>query len=123
NGAAIDAPAADASSIEPPVTEAAVVEGNAEGAPKSEEQKHQEALDLVMETIEALFEERGTDDKIWGSMVKQTLKRRRPGFNETYYGFGSFSKLLEEAKERKMLDLAHDEKSGGVIITGYNPDW
>ena len=78
--------------------------------------KKQEALDLVMETVEALFAERGAEEKIWGSMVKQALKRRKPGFNESYYGFRSFSKLLEEAAARKLLALEHDEKSGGVII-------
>jgi hypothetical protein len=78
--------------------------------------KRQEALDLVMETIEALMSERGAEEKIWGSMVKQALKRRQPGFNESYYGFRSFGKLLDEAEARKLLALEHDEKSGGVII-------
>jgi hypothetical protein len=55
-------------------------------------------------------------------MVKQALKRRKPGFNESYYGFRSFSKLLDEAAARKLLELEHDEKSGGVIIRGFNPD-
>ena len=50
-------------------------------------------------------------------MVKQTLKRRRPGFNESYYGFKSFGSLLEEARERKLIDLEFDAKSGGYIIT------
>jgi hypothetical protein len=62
-----------------------------------EEQKKQEAFDLVLETTDALFSERGDQDKTWGSMVKQTLKRRKPGFNESSYGFRSFNKLLEEA--------------------------
>jgi uncharacterized protein (TIGR00288 family) len=102
---------------------AAVTEAEADAAPRSEDEKRQEALDLVMETVEALFAERGTEDKIWGSMVKQTLKRRRPGFNESYYGFGSFSKLLEEAQSRGLLALEPDEKSGGVIVKSFNPDW
>lgn len=90
---------------------------------KTPEDKIQEALELVMETVEALFAERGEQEKIWGSMVKQALKRRRPGFNESYYGFRSFSKLLEEAAARKLLELQHDEKSGGVIIKSFNPDY
>jgi uncharacterized protein (TIGR00288 family) len=90
---------------------------------RTEDEKRQEALDIVMETVEALFEERGAEDKIWGSMVKQALKRRNPGFNESYYGFGSFSKLLDEAESRKLVELEHDEKSGGVIIRGFNTDW
>jgi uncharacterized protein (TIGR00288 family) len=85
-------------------------------APTGDIDKKQEALDLVLETLEALFTERGAEEKIWGSMVKQALKRRKPGFNESYYGFRSFSKLLEEAAARKLLALEHDEKSGGVII-------
>ncbi|MBX9812618.1 MAG: NYN domain-containing protein [Burkholderiales bacterium] len=85
--------------------------------------KKQEALDLVMETVEALFAERGAEEKIWGSMVKQALKRRQPGFNEAYYGFRSFGKLLDEAEARKLLTLEPDEKSGGVIIKSYNPDY
>ena len=86
-------------------------------APKpSDDGKKQEALDLILETIEALGTERGEDEKIWGSMVKQALKRRKPGFNEAYYGFRSFNKLLEEAEARHMLKLERDEKSGGYII-------
>ncbi|MCB1949154.1 NYN domain-containing protein [Nitrosomonas sp.] len=83
---------------------------------QSEEDKKQEALDLVMETVEDLFEERGAEEKVWGSMVKQTLKRRKPGFNETYHGFRTFGKLLEAAQANKLLELEYDEKSGGYII-------
>jgi len=82
----------------------------------SDDGKKQEALDLILETLEALGTERGEDEKIWGSMVKQALKRRKPGFNEAYYGFRSFNKLLEEAEARHMLKLERDEKSGGYII-------
>ncbi|HVZ34426.1 MAG TPA: NYN domain-containing protein, partial [Polyangiaceae bacterium] len=78
-----------------------------------EDAKKQEAIDLVLETIEALFSERGAEEKIWGSMVKQTLKRQRPGFNEAYYGFRSFSRLLEEAASRGLIEVEEDEKSGG----------
>jgi hypothetical protein len=78
--------------------------------------KQQEALDLVLETVEALVDERGEDETIWGSMVKQALKRRKPGFNESYYGFRSFNQLLEEARSRRLLDLERDEKSGGYAV-------
>ncbi|HXS52130.1 MAG TPA: NYN domain-containing protein [Usitatibacter sp.] len=87
-------------------------EGRAEG----ESDKAQEAVDLVVETVEALVDERGEDETIWGSMVKQTLKRRKPGFNETFYGFRSFNQLLEEARSRHLLLLERDEKSGGYIV-------
>jgi len=86
---------------------------------QGDEEKQQEALDLVLETVEDLFEERGEEEKVWGSMVKQALKRRKPGFNEAYHGFRTFGKLLEEAKARKLLELEHDEKSGGYIIKGF----
>ena len=78
--------------------------------------KRQEALDLVVETIEALLEERGEDETIWGSMVKQAVKRRNPGFNESYYGFKSFGALLEEGRKRGLLQLEREEKSGNYRI-------
>ena len=81
-----------------------------------EEDRKQEAFDLVLSTIEALLSTRDAEDKIWGSMVKQALKRRRPGFNESYYGFRSFNSLLEDAAARKLLSLERDDKSGGYLI-------
>lgn len=89
---------------------------DADPAPKPDDDRRQEALDLILETIEALGAERGEDGKIWGSMVKQALKRRKPGFNESYYGFRSFNKLLEDAQTRNLLKLERDDKSGGYII-------
>jgi uncharacterized protein (TIGR00288 family) len=92
-------------------------------APKGDEERKLEAFDLVLDTIEALAEERDQDEKIWGSMVKQTLKRRNPGFNESYYGFRTFSELLEEAQKRHLLTLEADQKSGGYIVRGHaRPD-
>jgi uncharacterized protein (TIGR00288 family) len=82
----------------------------------SEDDKRQEVLDFIVETVEALLAERGEDEKIWGSMVKQTMKRRKPGFNESYYGYRSFNDLLEDAAQRKLLTLARDDKSGGYLI-------
>jgi len=82
--------------------------------------KKQEAYDLVIETLQALIAERGEGEKIWGSMVKQALKRRKPGFNESYYGFRAFSDLLEELQQRKLLALEYDEKSGGYLIRPAN---
>ena len=74
------------------------------------------ALDLVMQTLEALREERGEDERIWGSMIKQALKRRNPGFNERAHGFRSFNDLLMEAQKRGLLKLEADEKSGGYTV-------
>jgi len=78
--------------------------------------KTQKALDLLVNTYDALTGERGGEEKIWGSMIKQAMKRRNPGFNETYHGFKSFNSLLEEAAIRGLLKLEHDEKSGGYLV-------
>ncbi len=80
----------------------------------------QKGLDLVVQTAEAIYAERGDRAKLWGSMIKQTLKRRRPGFSESAYGFGSFNDLLEEAQARGLLELDRDERSGGYVITGMS---
>ena len=81
-----------------------------------EDERRQEGIDLVYRTASALSAERGGKDKLWGSMIKQTLKRRRPGFNESYYGFDSFSKMLEEAEAQELVTLEADERSGGYVI-------
>lgn len=83
---------------------------------KKNRDKAQEGIDLVLETAEALYSERGDRSRIWGSMIKQTLKRRRPQFNESYYGFDSFNDLLDEAQARKLIELEMDERSGGYIV-------
>jgi uncharacterized protein (TIGR00288 family) len=81
-----------------------------------EHDKKQDAFDLVLETLEALIAERGDEEKVWSSMVKQALKRRRPGFNERYYGFRSFNDLLEEAAARRLVSLEREGKSGGYVV-------
>jgi uncharacterized protein (TIGR00288 family) len=83
---------------------------------KSNGDKKQEAFDLMLSTLEALMAERDADERIWGSMVKQALKRRNPGFNESYYGFNGFSDLLEEAEKKGLIKLEADEKSGGYVV-------
>jgi len=77
-----------------------------------------EALELVLDTVDALFRER---DTVWGSMVKQTLKRKRPSFSETFHGYRSFNELLEDAQARGQLELEKDPKSGGYVIAGFGP--
>src|SRR6056297_3482802 len=101
--------------------------GDASSAPandtaSSEEERRQEAFDLVLETIEALFRDRDESETVWGSMVKQTLKRRRPGFSESYHGFKSFGQLLEQMQSSGIVKLRHDEKSGGYIIESFVSD-
>jgi uncharacterized protein (TIGR00288 family) len=75
-----------------------------------------DALDLVVETLDAVTEERGENEQIWGSMIKQAIKRRHPGFNERFYGFRSFNDLLADAEKRGLLTLRADEKSGGYTV-------
>jgi uncharacterized protein (TIGR00288 family) len=112
---AAPAPAAVSAPPEVPAPEPAGPTAATE-APKTEDEKKQEAFDLVLATIEALAEDREEDEKIWGSMIKQALKRQRPGFNETYHGFRSFSQLLEEAQARRLIEIEKDEKSGGYVV-------
>jgi len=83
---------------------------------RHEDDRRQQVLDLAVETVEALIGERGGDEKIWGSMVKQTMKRRRPGFNEAAYGYRSFRSLIEDAQKRHMLVLVPDEKTGQYAV-------
>ena len=87
-----------------------VAEGVSKGPPLID------ALEIVLKTLEALTTERGADEPTWGSMIKQAIKRRNPGFNERAYGFRSFNDLLLEAQKRGLLKLEADEKSGGYIV-------
>ncbi len=82
-----------------------------------------DALELIVDTIDAVGEERGENEPVWGSMIKQAIKRRNPGFNERAYGFRSFNDLLAEGQKRGLLILKADEKSGGytVRLTGPEP--
>jgi uncharacterized LabA/DUF88 family protein len=79
------------------------------------ESRKRKAIETAVETFEALVSERGDSGKIWASTLKQAIKRRRPGFNESYYGFRAFGNLLEEAQERGLLELGRDEKSGTYV--------
>jgi len=93
--------------------------GPAPARPVGEESKGpslEKAFDLVSETLEALSVERGADEPIWASMIKQAIKRRHPGFNERAHGFRSFNDLLLEAQKRGMLKLQADERSGGYTV-------
>ena len=73
------------------------------------------AIEMAVETFDALVSERGDSGKIWASTLKQAIKRRKPDFNESYYGFRAFGNLLEEAQARGLLELGRDEKSGAYI--------
>ncbi|HQS57658.1 MAG: NYN domain-containing protein [Gallionellales bacterium 35-53-114] len=88
-----------------------------------DDNKRQEALDFIVETVEALIAERGSDEKIWGSLVKNTMQRRKPGFTETSYGYRSFKELVEDAQKHKLLIVVRDEKSGPYTIRLATPDY
>ncbi len=109
---------------EAPKTKAAKPAGRAAPASRTkaepdgdEEARKLEGLELVLETVDALFRER--DDNLWGSMVKQTLKRKKPTFDETFFGYRNFTELLEDAQRRGMLELTKDDKSGGYVINAF----
>jgi len=99
-----------------PAKDTAEAHGADTAPARVEDERKQEAIDLAAETVEALTSERGEDEKIWGSMVKQARKRRKPGFNESYYGYRSFNALLEDARRLGLLALERDEKSGGYLV-------
>jgi uncharacterized LabA/DUF88 family protein len=87
-----------------------------EPAPKEDlETRKTKAVGIASETFEALLVERGDGGKIWASALKQAIKRRRPDFNEAYYGFKTFGNLLEEAQLRGLMDIGRDDKSGAYV--------
>jgi uncharacterized protein (TIGR00288 family) len=79
--------------------------------------KEAEVFGLMCDAMLALFRE--NKDVIWGSMLKQTMQRKRPSFNESTYGYGSFSELLEDAENRGVIALKRDERSGSYVVTGF----
>jgi uncharacterized LabA/DUF88 family protein len=81
------------------------------------EVRKSKAIEMAVETFEALVSERGDDSgKIWASVLKQAIKRRKPDFSESYYGFRAFGNLLEEAQARGLLEFGRDEKSGAYVF-------
>jgi uncharacterized protein (TIGR00288 family) len=110
-------------SLAPPAAPGATVPGAEPGVRRegdAVDDPKLEALEQVLETVESLFRER--DGNLFGSMVKQTLKRKRPMFNETYHGYASFNQLLEDAETRGLLKLQKEPKSGGYVILGFGPE-
>ena len=93
--------------------------GEASAKTSSGAERRQEALDLILETVEALFRDR--DDVIWGSQVKQVIKRKQPHFSESFYGFRSFNDLLELARDKELLVIEKDQRSGGYRILEFGP--
>ncbi len=118
SGSPADAPAYEPLTSEEAMAEPLGLAGNSGQPPSAADREERilHGLELVVETLEALVAERGEDERIWGSMIKQTLKRRNPGFNEVYYGFKSFNRMLEEARDRNLVILEDDDKSGGYVV-------
>ena len=79
------------------------------------ETRKTKAIEFAVQTFDALASERGDSGKIWASVLKNAIKRRKPDFNETYYGFRAFGNLLEEAQSRGLLEVGRDEKSGTFV--------
>jgi len=88
-------------------------------APKLDglDSKTAKAFQLMVDSIQALVRE--NKDVLWGSMIKQTMQRKKPSFNEGYYGYGSFSELLEDAEKNNIVKLKKDKRSGSYIVTGF----
>ncbi len=84
-------------------------------SPEEMEGRKSQAVELAVSTFEALAIERGESGKIWASMLKEAMKRRKPDFNESHFGFRSFGNLLEEAQARGLLEVGRDEKSGAFV--------
>ncbi len=80
------------------------------------ESRRSQAIELAVETFDALLSERGDSGKIWASALKDAIKRRKPDFSESYYGFRAFGNLLEEARTRGLLEIGRDEKSGTYVF-------
>ncbi len=108
---------------QPKKTDAGTKENVAGGnGGRSADERQQQAFDLVLETLDDITSERGEESNVWGSMVKQAIKRRKPSFSESYHGFKSFGLLLAAMEKQDLLKLEHDKKSGGYIITDYTND-
>jgi len=90
-----------------------------EGGGKPLADRQREAIELVLDVVEALFQDR--DGALHGSLVKQTIKRKRPEFSERFHGYRTFSDILEDAAKRGLLEVTHDEKAGGYVVTAFGP--
>ena len=92
--------------------------GNTEDDRRREdaEKRKDKAVELALQTFEALYAERGDGGKIWSSVLKEAIKRRKPDFSESYYGFRSFGGLLEEMQARGFLKMGRDEKSNAYVF-------
>lgn len=84
------------------------------------DERQKELFSLLIESLQALRRE--NRDILWSSMIKETMKRKRPSFNESFYGYGSFSRLLEDAAQRKLVELTKDSANRSYIVTRFGPE-
>jgi uncharacterized protein (TIGR00288 family) len=103
----------------PVVTPGAAPTTDEAGTGKPLADRQREAIELILDVVEALFQDR--DGALHGSLVKQTIKRKRPEFSERFHGYRTFSDILEDAAKRGLLEVAHDDKSGGYVVTAFGP--
>ncbi|SAI40627.1 NYN domain [Bordetella ansorpii] len=102
----------------PPVAATAVAQPTLDEA----EKRKRQALELIVQTFDALTTEEGDSQRIWASTLKNAIKRRKPDFSESYHGFKAFGHLLEEAQARGLLTLGRDERSGTYVSRAAAPD-
>src|SRR3989344_4188614 len=86
---------------------------------EGQDARRTQGVELAAETFEALLSERGDTGKIWASVLKEAIKRRKPDFSEGRYGFRTFGNLLEEAQARGLLEFGRDEKSGAYVFRSH----
>src|SRR6266850_68830 len=78
------------------------------------------AFELLLESLLALRRE--NKEVLWSSMVKDTIKRKKPSFNETYHGYRTFSELLEDAQKEGFLELETDKRSRTYVVTRFGAE-
>jgi uncharacterized protein (TIGR00288 family) len=83
------------------------------GKTRTKEDKKQEAIDQLLEVLQSVEQDY---DPVWGSALKQAVRRVHPGFNEGYYGYASFSELLKEIADKGLVELEYDESRGNYQI-------
>jgi uncharacterized protein (TIGR00288 family) len=83
-------------------------------------EKKKEAFQLLVDSVVALVRE--NKEVLWSSMVKETMKRKKPSFNESYHGYRTFSDLLEDAEKEGIIQLRTDTRSGTYVIIGFGKE-
>jgi uncharacterized protein (TIGR00288 family) len=83
-------------------------------------EKKKEAFQLLVDSVVALVRE--NKEVLWSSMVKETMKRKKPSFNESYHGYRTFSDLLEDAEKEGIIQLRTDTRSGTYVIVGFGKE-